>query len=145
MRDVESEQAMSHAYNHTDYASRDPTTANAPESASNAFGSAISSQQTTKPPPPFSLCLTREERATLEKAAAGMPLGAFIKEKLFDGEMVPRRTRGRTPVQDHTALAKVLAALGASRMASNLNQIAKAVNIGALPVSPELEDDLQAA
>ncbi|XWN29330.1 MAG: hypothetical protein ROR55_17735 [Devosia sp.] len=101
--------------------------------------------ETERKPTPFSLRLTREERATLEQAAAGMPLGAFIKDKLFDGEMVPRRTRGRTPVQDHTALAKVLAALGASRLSSNLNQIAKAVNMGALPISPELEDDLQAA
>ena len=42
-------------------------------------------------------------------------------------------------------LAKSMGELGKSRLASNLNQIAKAANIGALPVSPELEDELSEA
>ncbi|GAB5373658.1 MAG: hypothetical protein AcusKO_01200 [Acuticoccus sp.] len=105
----------------------------------------VTSGAPAKAPPPFSLRLSAKERAALEKAAAGMPLGTFIREKLFGEELVPRRTRNQTPVADHAALAKVLAALGASRLSSNLNQIAKAANLGALQVSPELEDDLQAA
>jgi len=40
---------------------------------------------------------------------------------------------------------KVLAALGNSRLSSNLNQIAKAANRGALPVTEELSLDLQSA
>jgi len=35
---------------------------------------------------PFSLRLTFEERAQLEAAAGGEPLGAYIKSVLFDGE-----------------------------------------------------------
>ena len=96
-----------------------------------------------KTPPPFSIRFTFEERARLERAAAGMPLGAYIRGKLFDGDLAPRRTRGRSPVRDHAELARVLGALGASRLSSNLNQIAKAANLGALPVTPDLEDELR--
>ena len=95
-----------------------------------------------KPPPPFSLRLSFEERAVLEHAAAGQSLGAYIRSKLFDGDLTPRRTRGHRPVKDHTALAKVLGALGQSRLSSNLNQLAKAAHIGALPVTPELAEEL---
>lgn len=101
--------------------------------------------QQKKAPPPFSIRFTFEERAALDKAAAGIPLGAYIRQKLFDGELTPRRTRGHAPVADHAALGKVLGALGASRLSSNLNQIAKAAHIGALPVTPELEEELSEA
>ncbi|GAB5512239.1 MAG: hypothetical protein Rhims3KO_36400 [Hyphomicrobiales bacterium] len=98
-----------------------------------------------KAPAPFSIRFTFEERARLEDAAAGMPLGAYIRQKLFDGELTPRRSRGHKPVKDHAALAKVLGALGRSRLSSNLNQIAKAAHLGALPVTPELEEELSEA
>jgi hypothetical protein len=39
----------------------------------------------------------------------------------------------------------VLGVLGRSRLASNLNQLAKAVNTGSLPVTPETEADLKEA
>ena len=91
---------------------------------------------------PFSIRFTFEERAALERAAAGQSLGSYIRSKLFDGDLTPRRTRGHRPVKDHTALARVLGALGQSRLSSNLNQLAKAAHIGALHVTPELEEEL---
>ncbi|SMD07222.1 plasmid mobilization relaxosome protein MobC [Primorskyibacter flagellatus] len=97
-----------------------------------------------KTPPPFSLRLSKEERAKLETAAAGMPLGPFIKAKLLDGDLSPRRTRGGAPVKDHAALARALGLLGNLRLANNLNQLAKAANVGALPLSPEVEAELMA-
>lgn len=96
-------------------------------------------------PAPFSLRLTFDERARLEKDAAGLPLGAYIRERLFDEKAQPRRTRGKFPVRDHEALARVLAELGRSRLASNLNQLARAANTGSLPVTPETEEDLARA
>ncbi len=36
-----------------------------------------------KTPPPFSLRLSFEERARLERDAGDMPLGAYIRERLF--------------------------------------------------------------
>jgi hypothetical protein len=103
----------------------------------------------TKRPPPFSLRLTSEERQQLERRAAGTSLGAYIRACLF-GENAAnpastRRTRIKFPVKDHKALAHVLGQLGASRLSSNLNQLAKAVNSGSLPVNPETEHDLQEA
>jgi len=102
-------------------------------------------QRKTKKPPPFSLRLNVEERARLEIAAAGMPLGSYIKAKLFDDDLSPRRTRGRAPVKDHAALAQVLGMIGNMRLASNLNQLAKSANIGTLPLTPEVEEELATA
>lgn len=91
-------------------------------------------------PVPFSLRLSFEERAQLEKEAAGLPVGAYIRKQLFHGNETPRQTRGKFPVKDHAALGRVLGALGKARLSNNLNQLAKAVNTGSLPVTPETED-----
>ena len=96
-------------------------------------------------PPPFSIRLTFEERARLEKDAAGMSLGAYVRSRVFDGSVPQRQTRGKFPVKDHIALAQVLAQLGASRLSSNLNQLARAVNTGSLPVTPDTEADIRRA
>jgi hypothetical protein len=98
-----------------------------------------------KIPPPFSLRLTFEERARLERDAAGMSLGAYIRNRLFGETASPRKSRGRHPVKDSEALGRVLGALGGSRLSQNLNQLAKAVNTGSLPVTPEIERDLKDA
>lgn len=82
-----------------------------------------------KAPPPFSLCLTFEERARLEREAAGMSLGAYIRERLFgESAAPPRRTRGKFPVKDQAALGRALALLGGSRLSQNLNQLSRAVD-----------------
>ncbi len=56
-----------------------------------------------KLPKPFSLRLTFDERAALEKDAGNKPLGVYIRAKLFEGE--EQRTRTRKPVEDERALA----------------------------------------
>lgn len=94
---------------------------------------------------PFSLRLTFEERAQLEAAANGEPLGAYIKSVLFAQDLPKTRRRRSAPIADQKALARVLAALGGSRLSSNLNQLARALNTGTLPVHPEIEDELREA
>ncbi len=94
---------------------------------------------------PFSLRLSFEERAKLEAAANGVPLAAYIKAKLFEGDLPQVRRRNTNPVEDHQALGRVLAALGRSSLSSNLNQLARAVNTGTLPVHPETEAELMSA
>ena len=94
---------------------------------------------------PFSLRLSFDEKALLRAAANGVPLGAYIKAKLFDEPLEKVRRRNTNPVKDHEALGRGLGALGKSRLSQNLNQIARAANMGALPVSPELEDELRHA
>lgn len=95
-------------------------------------------------PPPFSLRLTFEDRARLEREAAGMPLGAYIRERLLSASPIPQR-RYQFPVKDRQSLIKALGLLGQSRLANNVNQLAKAANLGTLPVSPETEAELQEA
>lgn len=93
-----------------------------------------------KRPAPFSLRLTETERARLEADAAGQPIGAYIKNRIFS-EPAPPRRRGAS-LADREALAKLLAQLGRSHVANNLNQLAKAVNTGSLPLTPETEAEL---
>lgn len=94
---------------------------------------------------PFSLRLTHEERARLLADAGRKSMGAYIRERLFGDEAAPRKRRGENPIQDHEALGRVLGVLGRSRLASNLNQLAKAAHTGSLPVTPETEADLRQA
>ncbi len=95
-------------------------------------------------PAPFSLRLTEQERAALKEMAGDQPLGQFIKDAIFDkGLRPPKRSRG-TPA-DQKLIAKLLAALGSSRLASNINQLAKAANSGSLPVNIEVIDALNEA
>ena len=89
-------------------------------------------------PPPFSLRLTFEERARLNDEAGDMTLSDYVRLKLFqDGYTPPRmpKRRRKSPVKDHAALAQVLALLGKSHIANNINQLAKAANTGSLPVN----------
>lgn len=98
-------------------------------------------------PSPFSLRLTFDERAALEDSAGNKPLGAYIRSKLFQGETAPRRirTRARKPVKDDKALGALLGELGETRIANNLNQLAKAAITGSLPVTPDTEKALNDA
>lgn len=96
-------------------------------------------------PTPFSLRLTFEERAKLERDAAGMALGAYIRSRLLDSDLVAPRKRGKFPVKDHQALAQLLGLLGQSRLANNVNQLARAANTGSLPVTPDVESALLSA
>ena len=95
-------------------------------------------------PAPFSIRLSATERAQLEEEAKGAPLGAYIKAKALEGPPLRIRRSGLA-VEDQTALAKVLALLGRSHLASNLNQLARAANSGSLPMTPETEECLRQA
>lgn len=107
----------------------------------------IDSSKNSALPSPFSLRLTFEERAALEKQAGNKPLGAYVRAKLFEGNETPRRvrTRSRKPLEDERALGRLLGELGKARLANNLNQLAKAVNTGSLPVTPDTEKSLNDA
>jgi len=89
-----------------------------------------------KYPAPFSLRLSREERKELKRLAGGRPLGEFIKDALFNKKLRPQLRK--PAIQDQKLLAKILGALGQSRIASNINQLAKAANSGSLPVNEEV-------
>ena len=105
--------------------------------------------KSNKHPSPISLRLTHDERAQLSRDAGDRTLSSYIRERLFDESAStafkrPAKKQNR-PSVDRVALAKLLGALGQSRLSSNMNQIAKAVHMGALPVSDDLERELEMA
>ena len=93
-------------------------------------------------PPPFSIRFTFAERARLDEERGRKTLAGHIRERLFGKDVGLRRKPGNSPIKDAAALGRVLGALGASRLSSNLNQLAKAVHMGSLPVTPETEAEL---
>lgn len=93
----------------------------------------------------LSVRLTPEERAALTARAGTLPLSTFIRDTLLEAAAREPRRKQRSPVADQQALAMVLAVLGQSRLSSNLNQLAKAANIGALLMDQETEASLCAA
>ena len=104
-----------------------------------------SSPTSTKRPAPFSLRLNAEERDRLERAAGSMQLGAYIKSCIFAEDAPRYRKRRALPEADQFLLAQILARLGQSRTANNLNQIAKHLNQGTLIIDEELAEDLRQA
>lgn len=94
--------------------------------------------------PPFSLRLTLDERKRLDEMAGNQPLGSFIRNRLFNEHVEKRRTV-KKPAPDSAMLALLLSELGQSRLASNINQLAKAANMGTLDITPEIEREIEQA
>src|SRR5690606_32078953 len=84
-----------------------------------------------------------QERAELEAEAGRLPLGAYIRTRLFVAP-APRK-RFKRPVKDDLILTQLLTELGKSQIGNNLNQIAKACHSGSLSMTPEAEQALHAA
>jgi hypothetical protein len=98
------------------------------------------------PPTIFvSLRLTFEDKARLQRDAAGMPISEYMRWRLFDPNNPTPRRRGKNPVKDHKALAQALGLLGQSRISSNLNQLARSASTGSLPITPDTEAALMDA
>ena len=95
-------------------------------------------------PQPFSIRFSEKERAELKRLTAGLPIGRFIKDAIFNKGMRPARSR-KPSIVDQKLFAQLLGAIGKSRIASNINQLAKAANSGSLPVNKEITDSLNDA
>lgn len=93
---------------------------------------------------PFCIRLTKSEREYLSKKAGKRPLGSYIRSQLLNDQEQRRKVQ-RRPNPDDAKISQLLAVLGQSRLPQNLNQIAKAANMGALPVSQELITELHQA
>jgi len=87
----------------------------------------------------FSVRTTPETHARLRKAAeaAGMGLSPYMIWRSLDPTAPRPVSKRRVVIEDQHALAHVLALLGASRIASNLNQLARAANSGSLTDDPD--------
>lgn len=76
------------------------------------FQKSVDGPPPTRRAPPYSLRFSSEDRARLERDAAGISLAAYIRWRLFDPDSPPPRQRGKAPVKDQQALSGVLARLG---------------------------------
>ncbi len=97
-----------------------------------------------EPTKPFSIRLTEQKKAYLQQQAGRRPLSAYIRDRLL-GEQAQKRRELRQPQLGDTQYASLLAALGESRMSSNINQLAKHANMGNLDVSEDVERQLEEA
>lgn len=104
-----------------------------------------SEKQTKKRPAPFSLRLSFEEKQRLIEDAGRQSISAYIKARLFDPDTPVKQARGLNPVKDQKALAQLLGMLGSSHIAKNLNELAEAARVGALPLGDETDKALRRA
>lgn len=90
--------------------------------------------KTTRDCPRVTLRLSPEDHERLQELADGMALSTYIRAKALEESLPRRKPRSMASVADKQALAQILALLGQSRIANNLNQLAYHANIGALPM-----------
>ncbi len=88
--------------------------------------------------------LSPKEHAKLTDLADGVALSVYLRAKALS-EDLPRRRRSGLLIEDRAAVAQMLALLGQSRIANNLNQLAYHANIGTLPVDEGTKADLDDA
>lgn len=100
----------------------------------------MSQDITVKRTPPFSIRLSKDERAEIERraTAAGLTIGGYCKSIIFNS---PPSRRSRRPPVDKIELARLLGEIG--RLGNNLNQIARKLNAESLIEIPELESALK--
>ncbi len=111
-----------------------------------SFGHAKKSQTTAtkKRPAPISIRVSDEEREALKRAAAGRSVNSYVRERLFSNTALAR-TRGRAPVQDYEALARVLGLLGRSDVYTSLSALVLAIEQQKLAASGDVERDIRHA
>lgn len=117
----------------------------APSHLSESFAGASKKPAPRPHPPVLSIRLTTEERAKLEREAAGRTLSAHARKRLFGDDAVSRRGSAKSPVKDHVALARVLSALGHSPQVGTLKGVLRASEDGAVVLATEAEAALLTA
>lgn len=91
-------------------------------------------RKTTRDCPRVTLRFSEADYAKLNDLADGMALSTFIRARALSEDLPKRRGPRAAPIQDQAVLAQILALLGQSRIANNLNQLAYHANIGALSI-----------
>lgn len=89
-----------------------------------------------KRPAPFSIRLSAEERAALERKAGQRPLGSYIRTKLLGDDVTPRKP-SRSPTIDYALLGQVLGMLGKSDQVRCLFMLFVAAEAGSVELSDQ--------
>lgn len=117
-----------------------------PNKVSSDFrASAAKPRPKTEARKPFCIRLSDSERARLERMAGRRPLGSYSREKLLGEAQEPRKSPKHVPKMDYVLLAKILAALGKSELASSLCLLAVAAESGSLPVTDDVAEGIKTA
>lgn len=89
---------------------------------------------------PYTMRFSRNERKAMEILAE--PLGCSVPElirfKVLNEDTGQQIAYLLEHINEQSENAKILAELGKSRIANNLNQIAKAINTGTLEITPDV-------
>ena len=112
--------------------------------ANESFSDTVRPKKRAKKTRPVSIRFTDDELVVLRSRAGELPLGTFCRNELLGTNVDDGRCH-RQPKVNQKELARILAALGQSRLSSNVNQLAKAVNLGVLDTSIDTEKQLQEA
>lgn len=83
--------------------------------------------------------LSEDERKQLEDNANGMSLSAYIRLCTLGEKAIKRKVRNKAPIKDHAVLSQLFGLLGRTKLANNINQMAKAAHSGKLVVTPEVK------
>lgn len=90
----------------------------------------------------LSLRVTTQEKVYFTRLAGDLPISRFIIDSVLKNGMRSSQVRAFI---DKQKISQLLGFLGQSRIASNINQLAKAVNSGSLPVNEEVVSNLNEA
>ena len=111
-----------------------------------AAGSNNTPKHKKKRAAPLSIRLSANERTWLEEQAGGMPIGTYVKSRLFAAnDNTPPRTRGRAPIKDHEELAKVHGKFARFDVFLTIKGLLKAIEKGNIRLKPKTEDALVSA
>jgi len=92
----------------------------------------------------LSIRVTEDQHEQLAAKAGRKTVSQYVREQLkLDPKARPQRPR--QPKPDEVVLARILIALGSSDMPASMRELAAAAKNGALPESPDILLQLQAA
>lgn len=112
-------------------------------SSSSQFNRVAKAQSVKDTTVPIAFRVTLPEKTKIKELAGSQSVSNYLRHAALGGKV--SRRKKRLPDLDDKRLARLLGALGQSRLSSNMNQIAKAANMGALPVTDELIAELSRA
>ena len=115
--------------------------------ASGSTPAALSSRKhkTPRDCPRVTIRLSVEDHEKLKAQADGAALSVYLRALILKQQLPKRKLRSTASVEDRQAIAQLLALLGDSRIANNLNQLAYHANIGSLPIDDETKGQINEA
>lgn len=116
-----------------------------PTRSTNAACKSPPRHKITRDCPRVTVRFSRADYEKLQELADGASLAVYLRAKALDREL-PKRKRGAgASIEDRAAVAQLLALLGQSRIANNLNQLAYQANVGSLVIEDQEKTKIEEA